>query len=141
MAAAPENDILPRLKIIEDNIELIRNVLNRGNVLWANLQSDINEVRDMIQLIIDDHNDDEHRVILEEMNDAVAQAAEFAFPLDARVEPDPREIHEALDLAVDRMNVLRSQHVGGYRKRKRRTHRKRRTQRKHNRKRTHRNRK
>jgi len=141
MAAAPENDILTSLKIIEDNIELIRNVINRGNILWANLQSDINEVHDMIQRIIDDDRNHMYRDILEEMNFAVAEAAASAFPIDARIQPDERDISEALDRAIALMNDIRSRHVGGYRKRKRRTYRKRRTQRKRNRRRTHRNRK
>lgn len=142
MAAAPENDILTSLKIIEDNIELIRNVINRGNILWANLQSDINEVHDMIQLIIDDDRNHMYRDILEEMNFAIAEAAASAFPIDARIQPDERDISEALDRAIALMNDIRSQHVGGYRKRKcKHRKRKHRTQRKRNRRRTHRNRK
>jgi hypothetical protein len=136
MAAAPENDILTRLNDIENAIMPILEDLREDNVPFDDVHREIDEVRVMIQHIID--GQDEHQVILGDMIDAVA-AAELA--VNPRLDRSENDAIMALNDVIALMEDLRSQHVGGYRKRKRRTHRKRRTQRKRNRRRTHRNRK
>lgn len=143
MAAAPENDILTRLNDIENAIIPILEDLREDNVPFEDVRGGIMEVHGMIQHIIDDH--DEHQDILDHMIRAV-DAAELAVnPRDGRHDRSENDAIIALSEVIDLINDLRSQHVGGYRKRKCRTHRRRRTQRKRNRKRnrkrTHRNRK
>ncbi len=142
MAAVPENDILTRLNDINNAIVLILGDLREDNVPFDDVHRKILEVRVMIQHIIDGHND-EHRDILDHMIDAVA-AAELAInPRDPRLNRSENDAIMALSEVIHLINDIRSQHVGGYRKRKRRTYRKRRTQRKRkhrtHRKRTHRN--
>lgn len=136
MAAAPENDILNELRNIENAIIPILENLHEVNVPFDDVRREIDEVRVMIQDIID-HND-EHRVILDGMMAAIVAAALAVNPQFDRSENDAII---ALQGVIDLINDLRSQHVGGYRKRKRRTYRKHRTQRKRNRKHTRRNRK
>lgn len=141
MAAAPENDILNHLSNIENAIIPILEDLREDDVPWGGIRGGILEVRGMIQHIIDDGHNDEHLVILNHMIDA-ADAAELSVnPQDPRLGREENGAIIGLSEVIHLINDIRSQHVGGYRKRKRRTHRKRRTQRKHNRKRTHRNRK
>jgi len=140
MAAAPENDILTRLNDIENAIIPILENLRADIVRFDDVHRGIIEVRGMIQHIIDGHND-EHLVILNHMIDA-ADAAELSVnPQDPRLGREENGAIIGLSEVIHLINDIRSQHVGGYRKRKRRTYRKRRTQRKRNRRRTHRNRK
>jgi hypothetical protein len=139
MAAAPENDILTRLNDIENAIMPILEDLREDNVPFDDVHREIDEVRVMIQHIINGHN--EHQDILVHMIRAV-DAAELAVnPRDPRLDRSENDAIMALSEVVHLITDIRSQHVGGYRKRKRRTYRKRRTQRKRNRRRTHRNRK
>jgi hypothetical protein len=141
MAAAPENDILNHLSDIENAIMPILENLLRENVPFDDVRREIDEVRVMIQNIIDDGHNDEHRDILDRMIEAVAAAELAVNPQDPRLNRSENDAIIALNEVIHLMEDLRSQHVGGYRKRKRRTHRKHRTQRRRNRRRTHRNRK
>jgi hypothetical protein len=139
MAAAPENDILTRLNDIENAIMPILEDLRGDNVPFDDVHRGIIEVRGMIQHIID--GQDEHQDILDHMIRAVAAAELAVNPRDPRLDRSENDAIMALSEVIHLINDIRSQHVGGYRKRKRRTYRKRRTQRKRNRRRTHRNRK